>query len=223
MAPDRAAQTAGPATGAPAVATAAGAAPATGAAATVSITGESPGEILGQLAQVKPSMAQAAFGQAEKASIMALQKQTGDLPASLPEIPAPTGIAAGGSEAAAAATVVASQAASAAIEGEQSGREGETYDASVEEAPAPPTPAPTVLSAAPGAEPDEPDPVLAASARRASETAGLMHTPVSASAGTPSRGRHERRGRSEPARRLRRLGRSPGRQRPVRGGEPDSA
>ena len=134
-------------------------------AGSVTITAEEPGEILEQLANVPPSAAFSAYTQAESASATALENQKNRLQASLPEIPAPTGLSAKESQAR-EEPARETESPSASLKGEKTGREGEIYNTKAVEAP-PPTTTSTVLPEGTAVASSEADNALARNAQGA--------------------------------------------------------
>ncbi|MGK7894316.1 MAG: hypothetical protein AB4372_12015, partial [Xenococcus sp. (in: cyanobacteria)] len=124
------------------------------------------------------------------ASVQALEKQRQQVQATIPEIPAPTGLAAQPTnESGKAAQKVAKKAAQAKesatgeIEGETSGEIETKYETSVPEVPAASPPSATQLAGGEVSEEGQPDATLSRSAQNALENVQINTNSISTSAG----------------------------------------
>lgn len=158
----------------------------------VNISGDvsDPGDIITQLTNVPPTQALAAYQLAGTASATAFETQRQDVQDSMPEIQAPTGLPAVGSDEAKeqqaaakakAAKVAAGKDANAKFDGQLSGREVEQYDTSVETPESLSLPS-TSIQGSESAEGGG-DQEVAASAQRALNTVGFDTAGIPNSAG----------------------------------------
>lgn len=152
----------------------------------VSITAEDPGGILEQLAEVPPSSAFSAYSQAESVSASALENQKNDLQATLPEIPAPTGLEPKEKRDDEKRTTKATKPSPESLKGEKTGREGEPYDTRVPEAPPAPTPRATNLRGSSEEGSPEANAELARSARGSLNSVGFSANQISTHSGSRS-------------------------------------
>ncbi|MEQ8969079.1 MAG: hypothetical protein RIE73_01635, partial [Coleofasciculus sp. C1-SOL-03] len=156
---------------------------------TVTITAEDPGQIIEQLKNTPPTQAVAAYAQAEAASVPALEKQKQNLQETIPEIPAPTGLPAQGTEATQTAEKAATKAAQSKgepkveVKAEGSAQPEANYDTQVPEAPPAPPPAPTQLAGGNVQQEGQNDEALSRSAQHALSNVQMNTSQISTSAG----------------------------------------
>jgi hypothetical protein len=156
---------------------------------TVTITAEDPGQIIEQLKNTPPTQAVAAYAQAEAASVPALEKQKQNLQETIPEIPAPTGLPAQGTEATQTAEKAATKAAQSKgepkveVKAEGSAQPEANYDTQVPEAPPAPPPTPTQLAGGNVQQEGQNDEALSRSAQHALSNVQMNTSQISTSAG----------------------------------------
>ncbi len=155
----------------------------------VTITAEDPGQIIEQLKNTPPTQAVSAYAQAEAASVPALEKQKQNLQETIPEIPAPTGLPAQGTEATQTAEKAATKAAQSKgepkveVKAEGSAQPEANYDTQVPEAPPAPPPAPTQLAGGNVPQEGQNDEALSRSAQQALSNVQMNTSQISTSAG----------------------------------------
>ncbi|MEQ9356521.1 hypothetical protein [Coleofasciculus chthonoplastes] len=155
----------------------------------VTITAEDPGQIIEQLKNTPPTQAVAAYAQAETASVPALEKQKQNVQETIPEIPAPTGLPAQGTEATQTAEKATTKAAQSKgepkveVKAEGSAQPEANYDTQFPEAPPAPPPAPTQLAGGKVQQEGQNDEALSRSAQHALSNVQMNTSQISTSAG----------------------------------------
>jgi len=155
----------------------------------VAITAEDPGQIIEQLKNTPPTQAVAAYAQAETASVPALEKQKQNVQETIPEIPAPTGLPAQGTEATQTAEKATTKAAQSKgepkveVKAEGSAQPEANYDTQFPEAPPVPPPAPTQLAGGNVQQEGQNDEALSRSAQHALSNVQMNTSQISTSAG----------------------------------------
>ncbi|MEQ8754930.1 MAG: hypothetical protein RID09_15645 [Coleofasciculus sp. G1-WW12-02] len=155
----------------------------------VTITAEDPAQIIEQLKNTPPTQAVAAYAQAEAASVPALEKQKQNVQETIPEIPAPTGLPAQGTEATQTAEKAATKAAQSKgepkveVKAEGSAQPEAKYDTQVPEAPPAPPPAPTQLAGGNVQEEGQNDEALSRRAQQALSSVQMNTSQITTSAG----------------------------------------
>ncbi|MDJ0679906.1 MAG: hypothetical protein QNJ18_08610 [Xenococcaceae cyanobacterium MO_167.B52] len=156
----------------------------------VAINTGDPGQIIEQLKNTPPTQAATTYAQAQTASAQALEKQKQQVQATIPEIPAPTGLQGKqATESGQAAQKNASEAANVKgtsageMKGAISGQTASKYNTSVPEASPAPTPAATQLAGKEAPAEGEQDAALSRSAQNALNNVEINTSQISTSAG----------------------------------------
>ena len=156
----------------------------------VAINTGDPGQIIEQLKNTPPTQAATTYAQAQTASAQALEKQKQQVQATIPEIPAPTGLQGKqATESGKAAQKNAEEAANVKgtsageIKGTTSGQAASKYNTSVPEASPAPTPAATQLAGKEAPAEGEQDAALSRSAQNALNNVQINTSQISTSAG----------------------------------------
>ncbi|MDY6898167.1 MAG: DUF4157 domain-containing protein [Cyanobacteriota bacterium] len=152
---------------------------------TASLNAEDPGQIIEQLKNTPPTETATTYTQAQTSSIQALEKQRQQVQATIPEIPAPTGLPAKQTTQSGQVSHKIAEPAAGEInfETKTSGEAETKYETSVPEAPPPPPPGATQLAGAEVSEEGQQDAALSRSAQNALENIQINTNQISTSAG----------------------------------------